>query len=218
VKIRGGGLGVTKKEVIENVSGVLVAGGKSRRMGSDKRFLELAGKRVFDRTLALLEVLFSENFIVLAEPVPGLQCGTARIVYDRVPNAGSLGGLYTGLLTATHERSFAVACDMPFLDPEVIRFMASFDPSADVVVAEVKGQLQPLHAMYSRRCTPFLRGMADQQDLKIQHLFRDPSLRVSVVRSEDLEGVGSGVASFQNINTPEDLARITRVSRLHHGG
>ena len=188
-----------------NATGVLIAGGKSRRMGRDKRFLKVGGKSVFDRTLSLLMGTFVETIIVLAEPIDSLDVRGCRVVYDVFPNAGSLGGLYTGLLAASQPRIFAVACDMPFLDLELIRFMASFDDTADVIVAKLEGQFQPMHAIYSKRCAEFLKAMAERHDLKIHALYRTEELRVAVVGANDLSSLGGGLRSFQNINTPDDL-------------
>ena len=84
-------------QVIENISGVLIAGGKSRRMGQDKRFLKVGGTSVFQRTLALLAQTFAETIVVLGEPIDSLSASGCKIVYDLIPNAGSLGGLSTML-------------------------------------------------------------------------------------------------------------------------
>ncbi|MCS6290774.1 MAG: molybdenum cofactor guanylyltransferase [Nitrospira sp.] len=174
-------------------------------MGRDKRFLKVKGKSVFDRTLSLLMDTFVETVVVLAEPIESLEVRDCRVVYDVIPNAGSLGGLYTGLLAAAQPRIFAVACDMPFLHPDVIRYMVSFDEMADVVVAELQGQFHPMHAVYSKRCTEFLKAMAERQNLKIQTLYRSEALRVAVVGANDLSSLGVGLRSFENINTPDDL-------------
>ncbi|MEZ4214429.1 MAG: molybdenum cofactor guanylyltransferase [Nitrospira sp.] len=194
------------RHVIDNVSGLLIAGGKSRRMGQDKRFLRVGGLSVFDRTRTLLMSTFSETIVVLAEPIPSLDVHGCQVAYDTIPDAGSLGGLYTGLTVASQPKVFAVACDMPFLDAKVIRFMASFDETADVVVAELGGRFQPMHAVYSKRCAQFLKTMAERQDLKIQNLFQKEELRVDVVGAEQFSSLGMGLRSFSNINTPEDLA------------
>ena len=175
-------------------------------MGQDKRFLKVGGSSVFQRTLALLAQTFAETIVVLGEPIDSLSASGCKIVYDLIPNAGSLGGLYTGLMASSQPRIFAVACDMPFLNADVIRFMASFDMAADIVVAELARGFQPMHALYSRRCIPFLRAMADNRDLKIQKLFLQDELRVAALGEGDLTMIGTGLRSFQNINTPEDLA------------
>ena len=194
------------ERTLVDVTGVLIPGGKSLRMGRDKRFLKVNGESVFDRTLSLLMDTFVETVVVLAEPIESLEVRGCRVVYDVIPNAGSLGGLYTGLLAASQPRIFAVACDMPFLHAEVIRYMVSCDETADVVVAELEGQFQPMHAVYSKRCAEFLKAMAERQNLKIQTLYRSEALRVAVLGANALSSLGVGLRSFQNINTPEDLA------------
>ncbi|MCC2643342.1 MAG: putative Molybdopterin-guanine dinucleotide biosynthesis protein [Nitrospira sp.] len=193
-------------QLITNVSGILIAGGKSRRMGRDKRFLKMSGNSIFDRTLHILRETFAETIVVLAEPVDSLNVHGCRVVYDLVSNAGSLGGLYTGLMASSQARIFAVACDMPFLNPDVIRLMVSFDVKADVVVAKLERRFQPMHALYSRRCAPFCRAMVDRHDLKIQKLFSIDVLQVAIVTSRELTIIDPSLRSFQNINTPEDLA------------
>lgn len=193
--------------MVENVSAVLIAGGKSRRMGQDKRFLELGGGSIFQRSLGLLTQTFRETIVVLAEPVDSLQVLGCKVVYDLIPNAGSLGGLYTGLMASSQPRIFAVACDMPFLNSDVIRFMVSFDTTMDIVVAQLGERFQAMHALYSQRCLPYLRAMVDERDLKIQKLFLHEDLRVAVIGEDQLNRIESGLKSFRNINTPDDLAR-----------
>jgi molybdopterin-guanine dinucleotide biosynthesis protein A len=197
---------VKDHSLITDVAAVLIAGGKSRRMGRDKRFLSLMGKTLFHRTLDALEEVFRDIIIVLAEPIPDLDVRNRQVVFDAIPCCGSLGGLYTGLTTTELPRVFAVACDMPFLNPRLIRYVAEFDGSADIVVAELATGLHPMHAVYSKKCQPVLRAMAERHDLKIQKLFLEGSLRIRVLREGDLAPIDPGLRSFQNVNTPEDLA------------
>ena len=194
-------------QCIENISGVLIAGGKSRRMGRDKRFLAVGGTNVFQRTLDLLKQTFSETIVVLAEPIDSLEMRGCRVVYDLIPDTGSLGGLYTGLMASSQSRIFAVACDMPFLNSDTIRFMASFDATADIIVAELEGRFQPMHALYSQRCIPLLKVMAEERDLTIRKLYSTEGLRVVVLRGIDLAMIQAGTRSFQNVNTLDDLTR-----------
>jgi molybdopterin-guanine dinucleotide biosynthesis protein A len=192
--------------LITDVAAVLIAGGKSRRMGRDKRFLPLVGKTLFHRTLEGLEQVFQDIIIVLSEPVPNLDVRNRRVVFDAIPNCGSLGGLYTGLAASPLSRVFAVACDMPFLNPQLVRYVAGFDASADIVAAELATGLHPMHAVYSKKCEPLLRAMAERRDLKIQRLFLEGDLKIRVLRERELAPIDAGLRSFQNINTPEDLA------------
>src|SRR6267143_373552 len=101
------------------VTGVLLAGGKSRRMGEDKRYLVVGEQTLLERGLGVLRSIFQEVLVVIAQDNPPLGVD-ARVVRDLVPDCGSLGGLYTGLTQATAPCIFVVACDMPFLNQAVI--------------------------------------------------------------------------------------------------
>ena len=103
----------------QNITGVLLAGGKSRRMGKDKRALELNGETLFNRALAVLIELFPEVIVVLGEEDFPVNNDNVRVVNDLIPNRDAAGGLYTGLFYATQQRVFVVACDMPYLNLEV---------------------------------------------------------------------------------------------------
>lgn len=192
--------------MIPNMTGVLVAGGQSRRMGRDKRFLELGGQPLLHRALSVLQGLFPEVLIALAEPLPQLTKGQGyRVVLDLIPNCATLGGLYTGLASAGHPRVFAVGCDMPFLNPEVIKRLAGLGAQADVVMPILATGLQPLLAVYSKACLPHLERMARAGQLKLQDMVKVPGLTVRQVPEKDFLDVDPELLSFFNINTPSDL-------------
>lgn len=192
-------------EMIPNMTGVLVAGGKSRRMGRDKRLLELGGQTLLQRSLSVLQSLFDEVLIALAEPLPQLTGQGYRVVTDLIPNCATLGGLYTGLSSASHPRIFAVGCDMPFLNPAVIRRLAERGAQVDVAMPTLATGLQPMHAVYSKACLPHLERMAKAQELKVQGLSEVPDLTVRLVSEKDFLDVDPQLLSFFNINTPADL-------------
>ena len=187
------------------MTGVLLAGGKSRRMGRDKRFLELDGRTLLERTLSVLESLFAEVIVVVAEPDSQLAGLRHRIVTDLVPNCATLGGLHAGLTSAAHRRIFAAACDMPFLSPALITWMAELDPDADVVMAQLASGLQPMHAVYSKACLPHLERMLSTGNLKVQDLSQAPGLSVRLVAEHELREADPQFLSFLNINTAADL-------------
>ncbi len=195
--------GPVVSETIPNMTGVLVAGGESRRMGRDKRFLELGGQALLQRALSVLQSLFDEVLVALAEPLPQLTAGRGyRVVTDLIPNCATLGGLYTGLSSASHPRILAVGCDMPFLNPAVIRRLAEYDRQADVVIPKLATGLQPMHAVYSKACLPHLEQMARAQQFKVQGLAEVPGLTVKLIREKDFLDVDPHLLSFFNINTP----------------
>src|SRR5690242_18113248 len=110
--------------MITDVTGIVLAGGKSRRMGEDKRFLLVGSQQLYERSLAALRSLFLEVRIVIAQDSSPI-ASEVPVLRDLVPDCGTLGGIYTGLKQSRTEYIFTVACDMPFLNPEVIRYLIS---------------------------------------------------------------------------------------------
>jgi len=188
-----------------NVTGVILAGGKSRRMGEDKRFLLVGEATLLDRTVSVMGKLFPEVLIVIAQDSLPLTVAGCRVYRDLIPDCGSLGGLYTGLAQATKERIFVAACDMPFLNPDMIRWFVSRDPDADIVMAQLPDGMQPLHAVYGKRALPVLERMATSHELKIRSIASDPSLHVTAVLPAEWGKLDPHARSFQNVNTPADL-------------
>lgn len=187
-----------------DVTGVLLAGGKSRRMGEDKRYLVVGGQTLLERGLGVLRSIFQDVLVVIAQDSPPLDLN-ARVVRDLVADCGSLGGLYTGLTQATTPYIFVVACDMPFLDPAVIVQFTSRRSAADVVMAKLRARLHPMHALYSKQCLPFVEQMIGAQQLKIQEIVSNVSLRIRYVTEADLLTIDPSGHSFENVNTPADL-------------
>ena len=187
-----------------DVTGILLAGGKSRRMGEDKRYLVVGEQTLLERGLAVLHSIFQEVLVVIAQDSPPLDVG-ARVVRDLVPECGSLGGLYTGLVQATTPFIFVVACDMPFLDPAVITQFTSRRAAADIVMAKLAARLHPMHALYGKRCLPVVEEMIRTRQLKIQEIVLRSSLLVRYVTEADLVAIDPTGRSFQNVNTPADL-------------
>ena len=128
-----------------------------------------------------------------------------RVHQDLIADCGSLGGLYTGLHYARHDRIFVVACDMPFIASDMVRFFVSRDPYADIVMGRLPEGLQPLHAVYGKRALPVFERMARAKRLRIQNIVSEPSLSVVVLDPVEWAGIDPSSQSFQNLNTPADL-------------
>jgi molybdenum cofactor guanylyltransferase len=202
------------------VTGVLLAGGRSRRMGEDKRYLVVGGQTLLERGLSVLRSMFHEVLVVIAQDSAPLDID-ARVMRDLVPDCGSLGGIYTGLTQATSPYIFAVACDMPFLNQAVITQFTNRRDTADIVMARLANRLHPMHALYGKGCLPAMEQMIVARQLKIQELVSHASLRVQYVTEADLLSIDPSWRSFHNVNTPEDLeaacsllARILPPGRL----
>ncbi len=200
------------------VTGILLAGGKSRRMGEDKRHLVVGEQTLLERGLAVLRSTFQNVLVVIAQDSSPLGVD-ARVVRDLVPDCGSLGGLYSGLMQATTPWVFVVACDMPFLDQAVIAQFTSRRTTADIVMAKLDARLQPMHALYGKQCLPVLEQMVRARQLKIQEMVSQSSLRVCYVTEADLLSIDPSGRSFYNVNTLADLeAARSLLARAPHLG
>jgi molybdopterin-guanine dinucleotide biosynthesis protein A len=187
-----------------NITGVILGGGQSRRMGRDKRRLNWEGEPFLDRVCGLMSCLFDEVLVVTAQEDYDCSHLPVRLVTDRIPQKGSLGGLYTGLLEAQNPLTFVVACDMPFLLKESIARLC-LEPISDVLVVKLSTGIQPLHARYSKRCAPVIEQMMHEGDLKIQNLVFRPGLTVKIIEESLFDDIDPYRESFNNINTPADL-------------
>ena len=192
-------------KVIQEISGVVLAGGKSRRMGTDKRYLSVHGKPLLDRVLSVLLDVFPEVLLVLAEnDVPG-QDERIRIVTDLVPGCATVGGLYTGLSCSRYPRVFVVACDMPFINPAVIELFSQKGEAADMVLAQLVNGLQPLHGMYAKTCLPFLEKMLESRELRLQNIADQQGLTVHRIPESEIKSLDPQLLSFLNLNSPADV-------------
>jgi FdhD protein len=186
---------------IRGVTGVILAGGESRRMGSDKSLLPLDGGRFIDHAYRTLAALFDEVLIVTNSPdlYAGLPC---RKVPDLYPLKGSLAGIHSGLSHARTDKIFVVACDMPFLSAEVIRRLCAGGEAADVIIPRSERGVEPLHALYDTRCLPAVEELLDAGEKKIVRFF--PRVRVCEVPTAAFTDCDPEGRSFRNINTPQE--------------
>ncbi len=175
----------------------------------DKALLPVGGQPIIQRVVRLLEGIFPQLLVVTNTPADHAFLAV-RMVADLMPGCGALGGLHTALFYASTPHAFVVACDMPFLNPEVIRLLTSRARGWDVIVPRLGGHLEPLHAVYSRRCLKPMESLLKEGGRKIIDLY--PSVRVQEVQEEAIRAVDPELLSFWNINTPEDLRVIQEMT------
>ena len=186
-----------------SVTGVILAGGKSRRMGGrPKALLPFGGKLIIERVVETLAAVFPENLIVTDTPDLYAFLGLPMLA-DLFPDHGSLGGIYSGLRAASGEAAFAVACDMPFLHAGLIRAMVERAGEGDVVVPNAAGELQTLHALYGKRCLGPMETLLRAHRLKITAFFSE--VTVVEVSEADVARFRDPSLCFMNVNTPEEL-------------
>jgi molybdopterin-guanine dinucleotide biosynthesis protein A len=187
-------------------SGVVLAGGSSERMGSDKRFLPLDGTPLLVRVMARLRPLVAE--LVVATQGPESLAGLdARVVADRYPGMGVLAGVHAGLDAARYEWAFVVAGDMPFLSPALLQAMAVEADAilCDVVVPRWREELEPLHALYRVSvCAKAAERALRSRRHRVVSFY--PEVRVCVMPERQIRRWDPSGDSFFNVNTPEDWA------------
>jgi molybdopterin-guanine dinucleotide biosynthesis protein A len=191
--------------VIPRVSGVILAGGRSRRMGgSPKALLPFGGRPLIEHIAETLRSVLSDCLVVTNTPELYASLGLP-MVGDVFADGGSLGGLYSGLRAAPGDAALCVASDMPFLSAPLLRYLSARAGEADAVIPEAAGGPQTLHAVYRKACLPAMERRLRAGQLKIVDLLDD--LRVVRVTASDLRPFADPDLAFMNLNTPEDLAR-----------
>ena len=186
---------------------MILAGGKSIRMGQDKAFIEINGVPIILRVFAVLDRLFRETIIVANQKETYAELNIP-VYSDLVPGQGALGGLYTGLLHSTFPYSFCVACDMPFLDRALIEYLLTRIDQYDAVVPRTSDGLQPLHAIYSKQCLEPIRHLLDLEKTKIMDFY--PLIRLQIVDEKDFLTLDPERKSFTNVNTPDELQMLQK--------
>ena len=192
------------KDSVTGVVGVVLVGGQSRRYGRNKALEFFQGERLIDRQVRIVRSLFSEVLVIANEPELYLHLD-ATIVRDVIPRQGPLGGIYTGLLFAQGKSVFVTACDMPFVQPAVVRRMVQLATDYDVIIPEKVEGLEPLHAIYSSRCLPHIEKMLAGGMLQVINFF--PAVKVYRLSAEEIGQLDPQGLSFFNINTPDDMDR-----------
>src|SRR5215472_15674529 len=194
----------------ENLTGFVLAGGKSTRMGSDKAALTLHGRTLLETALAALREVAPEVFILGAPQLYGAH-GTA--IPDIFPGCGPLGGIHAALSYTRTRFNLVVAVDTPFVSREFMAYLAgrAIDSSAIVTIPEVAGYLEPVCAVYSRDFLAIAEQALRRGDNKITPLL--PQDEILVIRESELKRFAFTGEMFDNLNTPEDLERARRRSR-----
>jgi molybdopterin-guanine dinucleotide biosynthesis protein A len=182
------------------MTGIILAGGENRRMGRDKAFLKLDGLPLIEHVLETLRGIFSKTIIVTNTPSAYASYDTV-VITDAVDKRGPLTGIYTGLLHSTDEYNFIVACDMPFLNPDLIRYMAGLVQGQDIVIPKVSDRVEPLHAIYSKGLLPLIEMRLRQDARQLQGILGEA--RVLYVTETEVVRYDPEIRSFENLKTPQ---------------
>ena len=199
------------------ISVAVLAGGQSRRMGTDKALLPL---RAGDPPLA--EVVLNhvrsltDDLFIVATDRPAYQRFGVPVVADRFAG-GSLGGIATAVDAAAHDACLVVACDMPFLSVALLRWMAAVRRAYDVLVPEVPGEsrqgrctiYQTLHAIYAKSALPAITGRLARDERQVIGFF--PEVRVQAIGPDEVHRFDPNGLTFFNANSPETAGEARRI-------
>ncbi len=191
------------------MNAVILVGGKSSRMGTNKAFLELKGKTFIESQIELLREMFDE-ISISANTSSEYEYLNLPIFKDVYPGKGPLGGIYTSLINSSSVHTFMLACDMPFVEPALIKHLKDLTKEYDVVIPKSEKGLEPLHAFYSRKCIEPIKRSLDENNLRIISFL--PHVRVKVVELDSLSSSDSFKNSIKNLNTRDDYEGVTKNS------
>jgi len=196
--------------VNENVTAIVLAGGKGKRLGQAKAMLKLGDEVLIDSVIDKVITLASDVIVVTSDSQNDLPYDLKTEVFtDIYPGKSALGGVYTGLVKSNSYYNLVVACDMPFLNLDLLEYMISLSSGADMVTIKVGHNVEPLHAVYSKRCIEHIEDMFERNDLQVSHLL--DAVKVRYIEEDELDKYDPHHLSFFNINNKTDFERAKKL-------
>lgn len=196
------------------VSGIVLAGGRSVRMGKDKMQLVWGRYTLLEQTVCRLQGITDDVLVVGGQEgacfLPG-----ARKVQDRYKGRGPLGGIHAGLLEAKHAAVMVLSCDMPFATVELMAFLASKSEEFAAVVPRCEGRVEPLCAVYARSCLPVIEDLLQAGENQVRQVFG--KVTTCYVEEAELQRFGDAKQLFFNLNTPQDWREALRRKEEEYG-
>ncbi|WP_418792053.1 molybdenum cofactor guanylyltransferase [Phosphitispora sp. TUW77] len=189
---------------------VVLAGGKSTRMGRDKALIRVTENRMLEGVVKVLAPEFPE--IIISSNASSHNIPGTRIIPDTVFGQGPLGGIYTCLKDSGHQVNFVVACDMPFIESRLAVHLVSLAPGYDAVIPRMGGHYQPLFAVYTKKCLPAIETSLNNGRNRIVSFYSKINSRF--VGPDEIRQFGDLDMMFFNVNTPGDL-NIAQKMALH---
>jgi molybdopterin-guanine dinucleotide biosynthesis protein A len=195
------------------VTSLILAGGKYRRLGRNKALEIINGKSIIERIIGRLESLSSRILIVTSpENTEFPFKNKAEVIVDLMPGMGPMGGIYTGLAASNSSHVIAVACDMPFLNTELLRYMVEVSEGYDAIIPRLDdGKVESLHAVYSKSCLDIMKKQIEINQLKIYVLLK--TMNVRYIEPDESRKLDPQSLSYFNINRQSDLDRAIEIAK-----
>ena len=195
-------------QLIEGITGIILAGGKSSRFGSNKALAKFNGKPLIERATGVLGRIFKNLIIITNSP---LEYSYLKIplYQDIVKGLGPVGGIYTGLDALDDGWAFFCACDMPFINEGLVRYLAGVRDGFDAVVPKVDWKIEPLHALYSKNCLPAIKELINKKEYQTIKAFNN--IKVRYVVEEEIKTYDPQLKTFLNVNKQDELEQIVKM-------
>jgi|TARA_B100001964_G_C14130895_1_gene552825 molybdopterin-guanine dinucleotide biosynthesis protein A len=199
--------------ITKNLSGIILAGGLSRRLGRNKAVENFNNKPLLSIVYDSIKPFVNEIIIIVNNKQRQVELSflkNANFATDEYNNSGSLGGIYTGLSNANNEKAIVVACDMPFISPSIISLMISkIKSSDDIIIPETEGFKHSTHAIYSKSCIEIIKKNLDDNNLKISNIFN--MCKTKIISENEIYATEPCTKSFFNINNEMDLTKAKKL-------
>lgn len=181
------------------LTGIILAGGKSSRMGQDKAFLDFQGKKLIEYSIDLLKPLCSQLLISVNQP--GYEQFGIELIVDQYKNCGPIGGFHAALNASGDDWNLVVSCDTPFLNPELFEMLLEKREDWQAVIPFHENGMEPLAALYHRDMAEYFEQSIQKGDYKLHRILKQAN--VKLVDVSDLLNKYPNL--FSNLNSPGDL-------------
>jgi len=185
----------------EKITGVILAGGKNSRMGTDKGLLVVRGKKIIDRILDTLKP--NVNDIIIISNGNNYSNLGYKVYADIIKDCGPLGGIHTALTFSRTKKNLVISCDMPFLNEKILKFIIADSDDCDVALPVHDNRTEPLCAVYDSICTDKFSELLSKNQLKMQDALKEFKVKKININKTDFDS-----NCFTNINTKEELVKI----------
>lgn len=204
---------VQENKAIEKFGSLIIlAGGKSSRMGFDKQFLKIKDRKIMDDIIAKLENEFKEIIIVTNKPKE-YDNTKYKVTKDEIPGKGPLSGIHAGLKKSSYKYSFVVACDMPNINMDYIKYMKNLIGEKDIdgCITRLGNHIEPFHGFYSKAIVGNIEKNLKENFRSISRLTKD--LNFIYVEEKEARKFSLNWDMFSNLNTKEDIETYIEKSK-----
>jgi molybdopterin-guanine dinucleotide biosynthesis protein A len=189
--------------------GIILAGGKSSRMNSNKPFAKIKGQSMIEIIIDTIKPVFEDRIIIIANEKELFRHLNLRLESDLFRGKGPLAGIYTGLMVSPSFYNFFLPCDMPFLIKEAMECMIDEKAGYDVIVPIIRGYIEPLYGIYSKNCLEPIEKCLLTNRLKAKSFY--DQVRVKTIPEAVFREIDPSLKMFTNINTPKELSQARQL-------